>query len=118
MKLLLDQNISRRIVPWLAEDYPGSSQAALLGLDTAQDADVWRYARDNDFTIVTKDADFAEMSLIQGSPPKVIWIRLGNVDNSAILRALQENKENIERMIGREELDCLEIRSLMNPPAT
>jgi len=118
MKLLLDQNISRRIVPRLSEYYPGSSQVALLGLDIAQDADIWRYARDHEFVIVTKDSDFAEMSMIQGSPPKVIWIRLGNVDNAAILHALQANKENIQRMIEREELDCLEICALASPPAT
>lgn len=49
MKLLLDQNISRRILPALAETWPGSSQAGLLGLDCASDLEIWEYARDQGF---------------------------------------------------------------------
>ena len=53
MKLLLDQNISRRILPALAETWPGSSQASLLGLDCASDSEIWEHARDQGFVIVT-----------------------------------------------------------------
>jgi hypothetical protein len=37
MKLLLDENLSRRLVPFLQEAYPGSSQVVLLGLEQASD---------------------------------------------------------------------------------
>jgi len=40
---------------------------------------VWQYAKDNNFIIVTKDSDFYDLSLVQGSPPKVIWLQSGNV---------------------------------------
>lgn len=33
MKLLLDENLSRRLVPFLQHDFPGSSQVVLSGLD-------------------------------------------------------------------------------------
>ena len=32
MKLLPDENLSRRLVPFLQHDYPGSSQVVLLGM--------------------------------------------------------------------------------------
>ena len=58
MKLLLDENISRRIVPFIQNSYPLSTQVSLIGLDQADDKTIRQYAIDNDFVIVTKDADF------------------------------------------------------------
>ena len=53
MKLLLDENLSRRLIPFLQHDYPGSSQVVLLGLEAASDSVVWRTAKDHGFVIVT-----------------------------------------------------------------
>jgi predicted nuclease of predicted toxin-antitoxin system len=75
MKLLLDENLSRRLVPFLQHDYPGSSRVVLLGLESASDTKVWQAAKDQDFVIVTRDADFEELSLVWGQPPKVIWLK-------------------------------------------
>ena len=72
MKLLLDENLSRRLVPFLQHDYPGSSQVVLLGMQSASDKEVWQKAREDGYVIVTRDADFQELSLVWGQPPKVI----------------------------------------------
>ena len=37
MKLLLDENLSHRLVPRLQTAYPGSSQVTLVGLGSADD---------------------------------------------------------------------------------
>lgn len=67
----------------LLEDlYPGSAHVFLLDLHEEDDIDVWGFAQQNDFSIVTKDADFSDLCLLKGFPPKVIWIRLGNCLNS------------------------------------
>lgn len=58
MKLLLDENLSHRIVLDLEVSYPGSSQVSLLNLSEATDIQIWNYARDHDYIIVTLDADF------------------------------------------------------------
>jgi predicted nuclease of predicted toxin-antitoxin system len=76
--LLFDQNLSPRLVRLLADIYPDSAHVHGLGMDTAPDSEVWAYAAEHDFTIVSKDADFHQRSLLLGQPPKVIWIRLGN----------------------------------------
>ena len=34
--------------------------------------------RVNGFAIVSKDADYNSLSVVRGSPPKVIWLLLGN----------------------------------------
>ena len=72
MKLLLDQNLWRRLLPDLVQSFPGSTQVQHAGLEHAGDADIWAYAKQHGFAIVTKDADFAELALLRGYPPKVI----------------------------------------------
>ena len=69
-----------------------------LGLDRAEDGEVWRYARDNSFVIVTKDADFGEMSTLHGFPPQVVWLRVGNCTTGRIEELLRSNRDNIKRM--------------------
>jgi len=64
MKLLLDENLSRRLVPLLHEDFPGSSQVVHLGMESANDRQVWERAKSDGYVILTRDADFQELSLV------------------------------------------------------
>ena len=66
MKLLLDENLSRRPVPFLQHDYSRSNQMVLLGMESASDREVWQKAKDDGYVIVTRDADFQELSLVWG----------------------------------------------------
>ena len=75
MKLLLDENLSRRLVPRLADLFPESAHVSSLGLIQAPDSAVWEYAKSNGFAIVTADADFYELATALGHPPKVVWLR-------------------------------------------
>jgi predicted nuclease of predicted toxin-antitoxin system len=75
MKLLFDHNLSPRLANRLGDLYPNSNHLFNLKLDTVDDSVVWKYAREHEFIIVTKDSDFSELSVIKGFPPKVIWIR-------------------------------------------
>ncbi|HLJ54001.1 MAG TPA: DUF5615 family PIN-like protein [Chthonomonadaceae bacterium] len=98
MKLLFDQNLSPRLVTRLTDAFPGSAHVHDLGLDAAEDVDVWRYARDNGYVIVTKDSDFGDMSTLRGFPPHVVWLRTGNCTTRRIEELLRANKNSIERM--------------------
>lgn len=59
MKLLFDQNLSRKLVNRLADTYPNSSYIQFHQLAEADDNEVWAFAKNNGFCIVTQDADFA-----------------------------------------------------------
>ena len=107
LKLLFDENLSPRLAAALQSDYPGSTHVHLVGLGSALDDHVWNYARDGGFAIVTKDADYQERSLIQGYPPKVIWIRLGNASTAEIEAALRGQREAIDRLESDAELAVL-----------
>ena len=90
MKLLFDQNLSPKLVNRLADLFPNSSHVQSAGLDCADDNQVWEHARLNGFAIVTKDADYNNLTVVRGSPPKVIWLLLGNCTTAqmeAVFRA-------------------------------
>jgi len=78
MKLLFDQNLSPRLPRLLADLYPDSVHVRDIGFSDATDTEIWDYAKQHGFAIVSKDSDFQQKSLLYGSPPKFIWIRLGN----------------------------------------
>lgn len=109
MKLLFDQNLSHRLPATLEHAFPGSSQARLLGLDRADDETIWRRAADEGYCIVTRDADFAEMSALRGAPPKVIWLRCGNKPTAYIEALIRDRALRILTMGMVDDLDCLEI---------
>lgn len=91
MKLLFDQNLSHRLVELLRDLHPGSAHMRLLSLDNASDREVWEYAKAHAYTIVTKDADFQDLSFIYGYPPKVVWIRQADCSTGQAARLLREH---------------------------
>ena len=97
MKLLFDQNLSDQLVTRLADLFPNSIHVKMIGLNTATDTELWDYARNNDYLIVSKDADFSNRSAVHGHPPKVIWLRLGNCSTSTVEDSLRNHYANIKR---------------------
>ncbi len=70
MKLLLDKNLSDRIVYRIIDLHPDSEHVKTLVLTNTDDSIIWEYAKANDFVIVSKDSDFHQRSLLYGHPPK------------------------------------------------
>ena len=95
MKLLLDNNLSPRLVSLLAGQFSTILHVRALNLASAVDRQVWDYARTNDYVIVSKDADFHQMSFLFGAPPKVIWIRRGNCTTDELAKLLQDRISEI-----------------------
>lgn len=91
MKLLFDNNLAARLVLSVAERYPGSAHVAQVGLVQAPDDLGWQYAREHGFLIVSKDSDFHQRSLVEGFPPKVVWIQRGNCTTGAIADLLRDS---------------------------
>ena len=114
MKLLLDQNISFRITNKIQDIFPGSKQVRDLGLENSKDSFLWIYAKENNYCIVTFDADFYDLGLIKGSSPKVIWLRLGNTSTQNIETVLRKNYDLIKTFLtdpNYKEIGCLEINN-------
>jgi predicted nuclease of predicted toxin-antitoxin system len=79
-------------------------------LEGATDNQVWRYALDHGFAIVSKDSDFAERSALSGAPPKVIWLRIGNCTTSRAEFVLVNLASLIQDFLQRGEQDCLVLK--------
>ena len=106
MKLLFDENLSPRLVKGLADVYPGSLHVRDCDLHGASDVKIWQYAQENGFAILSKDSDFAQRSTLLGSPPKVIWLRIGNCTTTRADFILRNAALRIRTFLSSEE-DCL-----------
>ena len=109
LRLLFDENISYRIVKKLGALYPGSEQVKRLGLLAYKDGLIWEYARQNSFTIVTHDEDYEQLSTLRGIPPKVIWLRTGNITTEDLADLLVKHIEPIKEFIFFGDEGCLEL---------
>ena len=109
VKLLLDHNLSHKLIPRLSDLYPGSTQTRLLGFGRAADPEIWFHARTHDFLIVSKDNDFAELAVLRGAPPKVIWLRLGNCSSAAVEHLLRASFSVIAEFVGEPDRVVLEL---------
>lgn len=112
MMLLFDQNISHRLVSNLNSNLGKCSQVRSLGLENATDMMIWEYAKKNNYTIVTFDTDFYDISTLKGHPPKIIWMRTGNTSTKNLESILLKHKAIIESFINSDdykEVSCLEI---------
>ena len=97
MKLLFDQNLSHRLLPLLADLLPTCQHVRNLGMKEAGDTQLWDFARNNDYMIVSKDSDFHQRSLLLGFPPKIIWVRLGNCSTQTVESVLRLHFEDIQK---------------------
>ena len=109
MKLLFDQNLSRKLVNRLADIFPDASHVHFHGFSEASDHEIWEFAKVQGFCIVTQDADFAEKSRLYGSPPKVIWLRCGNATTTQVEAILRLGAEATQELINNANLNCLDL---------
>ena len=95
MRFLFDQNLSPRLKEKLLDLYPQSLHVRDVGLESADDTTVWRYATEHERVIISKDSDFQQLSITLGHPPKVIWIRRGNCSTAEIESLLRDHHDDL-----------------------
>ena len=112
MKLLLDENLSYRLVARLAKAFPGTASVNQVGLQSQPDTAIWTYAAEQDFVIVSKDEDLRQLSFLRGYPPKVIWLVVGNAGTNQVADLLLRNKNRITDFLDDQNEDSLLTLSL------
>lgn len=115
MKLLLDQNISHRVLDRIRQWMPEAKHVKDVGLEGATDRHIWNFAKTQNYSIITFDSDFYDMVTLLGHPPKIIWLRMGNTSTQYLAETLLKNRETIQQFLHDEsqrELSCLEISSM------
>jgi predicted nuclease of predicted toxin-antitoxin system len=97
MKLLLDANISWKLINMLKPVFGECAHVDLIGIAVpAEDIDIWNYALNNGHIIITKDNDFVDLLEIKGFPPKIVLLKTGNNSNKALVELLVNMKPMIE----------------------
>lgn len=110
IKLLIDENISYRLVKKITDIFPDSQQVKRLGLLGKEDYLVWNYAKKYDFVILTQDDDYVEMSQLLGFPPKVIFMKTGNISTNKMEELLRLRLNDIELFISSAyQYGCIEV---------
>ena len=95
LRFLIDANLPYRFVVWRGEAF---EQVLDLG-ESWSDLEIWRYARENNLVIVTKDADFSDWVMLSEPPPKVIHLRFGNMKMRDFYQFIQKIWPETARLI-------------------
>ncbi len=109
MNILFDQNISYRIIKRIEDIFPASISVQALGYNNPHDIQIWEYAKSNNFSIVTFDADFIDLSNLKGFPPKIIWLRIGNTSTKNIAARIRAEQRSIVEFLSNSESAFLAI---------
>lgn len=110
MKILVDQNISFRLVQRIEHVFDEIGHVKSLGLTNAKDLQIFMTARHQGFAaVLTQDEDFYNLLLEHGTPPKIIWLRTGNCSTTFLSKVILRNAEHIQDFLEDEMQDCLEI---------
>lgn len=119
MKLLFDENFSPRLVPLLADLFPGSEHVRDIVLPphiaprpsglSASDSAIWAYAQSRGLAIISKDADFRQRSLVLGAPPKVIALLVGNCATATLATVIRSSADLIARFDADPAATFLEL---------
>jgi predicted nuclease of predicted toxin-antitoxin system len=111
MKLLLNANISWRLVARLKPFFEDCAHVDLIGLAVpAKDKDIWNYAIDFQMMIVTNDENYLDLVNLKGFPPKIILLRNPNHSSKFIENILIKHKADIEALSLSSDTGVLEIR--------
>jgi predicted nuclease of predicted toxin-antitoxin system len=82
MTIWVDAQMSPAIAAWISSNFSVSAVAIRdLGLQDAEDKEIFEAARRESVIVMTKDSDFVLLLERLGAPPQVIWIRCGNTSN-------------------------------------
>jgi len=102
-RLLIDENLPFTLVRLLDTDCLHVSEIAAQ----ASDSLLWKTARENNWIVLTRDTDFFDRLLVHGAPPKVVWVRLGNIRKNALIELLIKRWPVVQQLL--EANDLVEI---------
>ena len=108
MRLIVDENISWRLKKLLPQWEIFTSNEIKPG-QRLTDLMIWEFAKTNKYTILTFDEDFSELQNLFSYPPKIIWLRTGNVSTREIASLLIRLQDNINEFLANDELGIYEV---------
>lgn len=99
MTFLIDAQLPPALVAWLHQQGHGAEHVDEVGLRNAEDIEIWHHAFSTGAIIITKDEDFAERTTRTTSGPVIVWLRIGNSTNRALMVWLLPRWEEITLLL-------------------
>jgi predicted nuclease of predicted toxin-antitoxin system len=106
VRLLFDEQLSEELISALRDLFP---DVRTLGKGGATDPNIWELAREHGCVLVTKDEDFHRLSVLRGTPPKVVWRRVGNCATADLAAPLRDHAREIQEFEAQTEVAFLEL---------
>ena len=108
VRLIADENISWRIKN-LLKHWEILPVVQILTGQRVSDHAIWKFAKANDYHILTFDEDFTEIQNLFGFPPKIVWLRFGNSSTAEIASRLSSLETEIILFLKDSDLGVFEI---------
>ena len=109
MKFIIDAQLPVALAKAMcSEGYEAEHVARALQLD-AEDTQIWELAKCDNLVIISKDDDFAKRSKQVADPPIIVWVRVGNIRNKALIEWFSKLLPQIVELIEQGE-KLIEIR--------
>ena len=109
MRLLVDAQLPPALARWLGEHGWPATPAREVGLRDADDGSIWNFATAGDWTVITKDEDFAARCIGNRAAPVVVWLRIGNCTNRVLFAWLEPFLPEIKSRLSQGE-KFIEVR--------
>lgn len=109
MKFLIDAQLPPGLTEWLTDHGHEGKHVKDVGLHDAEHPEIWSYAINQEFIIITKDEDFADRAAHSKNAPRIVWLRIGNATSAALKKWLTPRFENIEALLARGD-SLIEVR--------
>ncbi len=110
MKIIVDQNLPRRLIPALQAAFPGSAHVNELGLGGARDIEIWNYALRERFDVMSRDADMATLAIRRMGEVCVVWVRTGDLRLQDLLQRIMRAIPELHRSLSTRALRVIELR--------
>lgn len=85
VRFIVDANLPPVLARALATQGCQAEHVMDVGLRESEDDPIWDYAIQHQAVIITKDEDFPKLLARPEPTPVVVWLRVGNCRNPALL---------------------------------
>ena len=108
MRVLVDAHLPKRLSEFLsAREIESKHTLDLLKKNATPDSEIIRFADDENRIVISKDSDFLDNYILDGSPKKLLIVSTGNINNRNLIQLFEKNLESLKSLF--EENSVIEI---------
>lgn len=108
MRVLVDAHLPKRLAEILsAHDIESKHTLDLPKMNETPDHEIIQIADQEDRIVISKDSDFLDNYILDGSPKKLLIVSTGNINNQSLIQLFEKNLKTLKTLF--EESSVIEI---------